>query len=171
MRKRRDNRLAVVVATLLTFAVIGFLVDRYGSSPSEAPQAYDASAGNMQASFQHAVSLLDARHYEQAVDAFHEILMVQPEMPEANVNMGFSLIGLQQYELARQFFQGTIDLRPSQHNAYYGLAVAHEGLGKLDEAVVAMRTYAHLTPENDPYLRKAESAIWEWEAELSGSAQ
>ena len=171
MRKRRDNRLALVVATLLTFAAIGFLVDRRGSSPSEARQTYDASAGNLQASFQYAVSLLNAGHHEQAVDAFHKVLMMQPDLPEANVNMGFSLIGLQRYELARQYFQSTIDLRPSQRNAYYGLAVAHEGVGELNEAIVAMRTYAHLTPENDPYLRKAESAIWEWEAELSEGAQ
>jgi tetratricopeptide (TPR) repeat protein len=169
VKQRRDNRLALVVATLLTFAVIGFVIDRQGSRP--ATQMDDASAGDLRASFQVAVSLLNARQYEQAADAFHQVLMLQPEMPEANVNMGFSLIGLQRYELARQFFQTAADLRPAQRNAYYGLAVAHEGLGKLDEAVVAMRTYAHLTPENDPYLRKAESAIWEWEAELSGSVQ
>ena len=169
MKQRRDNRLVLVIATLLTFAVIGFVIDRQGSR--SATQMDDASAGNLQASFQFAVSLLNARHYEQAADAFDKVLMLHPEMPEANVNMGFSLIGLQRYELARQFFQIAADLRPAQRNAYYGLAVAHEGLGKLDEAVVAMRTYAHLTPEDDPYLRKAESAIWEWEAELSGSAQ
>lgn len=169
MKRRRDKRFALVVATLLTFAVIGFLIDRQGSRP--AAQMDDTSSGNLQASFQVAVSLLNVRHYEQAAGAFRKVLMLHPEMPEANVNMGFSLIGLQRYELARQYFQTAADLRPAQRNAYYGIAVANEGLGKLNEAVVAMRTYAHLTPEDDPYLRKAESAIWEWEAELSGSAQ
>ena len=173
MTKRIDKRLALVVATLLTLGVIGLLLDQYGSSLSEAPQTDDASASarGLEASFQYAVSLLNAKHYEQAVDAFHEVLMLRPEMPEANVNMGFSLIGLQRYELARQFFQNTIDLRPSQHNAYYGLAVAHEGVGELNEAIKAMRIYVHLAPENDPYRRKAESALWEWDAELAEAAQ
>lgn len=171
MTKRIDKRLTLVVATLLTLGAIGFLVDRYGSSLSGAPQTNDANARGLEASFQYAVSLLNAKHYEQAVDAFHEVLMLRPEMPEANVNMGFSLIGLQRYELARQFFQNTIDLRPSQHNAYYGLAVAHEGVGELNEAIKAMRIYVHLAPENDSFRRKAESAIWEWEAEFAETVQ
>jgi tetratricopeptide (TPR) repeat protein len=141
-----------------------------GAADSEPEaQTYDASAGDLQASFQYAVALLNARHYEQAVDAFHKVLMLQSEMPEANVNMGFSLLGLQRYELARQYFQNTIDLRPEQRNAYYGLAVAHEGLAGLNEAIRAMRIYVHLGQENDPYRRKAESALWEWEAELAES--
>lgn len=171
MRKRRDKRLALVAAALVTFAAVGFLIDRQGGGPIAATNVHDASAGDVQASFHYAVALLDARHYEQAVDAFDEVLMLRPEMPEANVNMGFSLLGLQRYELARQFFQTAVDLRPAQRNAYYGLAVVHEGLGELGEAIAAMRTYAHLAPENDPYLRKAESAIWEWEAQLSEAAQ
>ena len=34
-------------------------------------------------------------------------------------------------------------------------------------AVGAMRTYVHLTKPNDPYLRKAQAALWEWEAALA----
>ena len=28
----------------------------------------------------------------------------------------------------------------------------------------AMRTYAHLAPKDDPFRRKAEAALWEWES-------
>jgi hypothetical protein len=28
-----------------------------------------------------------------------------------------------------------------------------------------MRTYAHLAPKDDPFRRKAEAALWEWQAE------
>jgi len=195
---RKDNRLALVIATLLTFAAIGFLIDRHGSRETAAvntqydasvessfdermytmlttgganpqPPLPDAGTDDLQASFQNAAALLNARHFEQAVDAFHKVLMLQPEMPEAHVNMGFSLIGLQRYEMARQFFQNAIDIRPAQRNAYYGLAVAHEGLDALHEAIAAMRIYVHLVSQNDPFLRKAESALWEWQAELGES--
>jgi len=30
-----------------------------------------------------------------------------------------------------------------------------------------MQAYLHVAEENDPYRRKAESAIWEWEAALA----
>jgi len=200
VRKRKDNRLALVIATLLAFAAIGFLIDRHGDEEIVAVNTqYDASddslfdermynmlttgganpqpllpgagADDVHASFQNAAALLNARHYEQAVDAFHKVLMLQPEMPEAHVNMGFALIGLQRDEMARQFFQNAIDIRPAQGNAYYGLAVAHEGIGALQEAIDAMRIYVHLAPPNDPFRRKAESALWEWEAELGESVR
>ena len=51
--------------------------------------------------------------------------------------------------------------------AYYGLAVAYEGLGDLRQAVAAMRAYAHVADGDEQYRRKAEAAIWEWEAALT----
>jgi tetratricopeptide (TPR) repeat protein len=87
-------------------------------------------------------------------------------MPEAHVNMGFALIGLGQHAPARDFFDSALALRDDQLNAYYGLAEALEGLGDLPGAVGAMRTYAHLAAPDDPYRRKAEAALWEWEEQL-----
>jgi hypothetical protein len=58
-------------------------------------------------------------------------------------------------------------LRPNQVNAYYGLAVALEGLGDTAGALGAMRVYVHRSPPDDPYLRKAQAALWEWEAALA----
>ena len=92
-------------------------------------------------------------------------------MPEAHVNMGFALLGLEEFEAARSFFDTATNLRPEQTNAYYGLAVAHEGLGDLRLAVAAMRTYTHVADGDDQYRRKAEAAIWEWEAELTAEEQ
>ena len=70
-------------------------------------------------------------------------------------------------EAARSFFDTASSLRPAQANAYYGLAVASEGLGDLAQARTAMKAYLHVADGNDPYRRKAESAIWEWEAALA----
>ena len=39
---------------------------------------------------------------------------------------------------------GAMALNPSQANAYYGLALAHEAAGDLDLATGAMRSYLHL---------------------------
>ncbi len=111
--------------------------------------------------------MLDAKNYGQALAAFHRVLELSPEMPEAHVNAGFALIGLRRYSVAREFFEGALALRKDQVNAYYGLAEALEGLNDLPAALGAMRTYLHLAHQDDPYRRKAESAVWEWESEIN----
>ena len=117
--------------------------------------------------FQQGVSLLNAKQYEHALTAFHRVIELAPDMPEAHVNAGFALIGLRHFAVAQDFFEGAIALRSDQVNAYYGLAEALEGLNDLPGALGAMRTYLHLAPADDPFRRKAESAIWEWETKIA----
>ena len=111
-------------------------------------------------------ALLNAKQYDAAARELHRVLELAPQMPEAHANMGFAMIGLQRYDLARDFFDGAIALRRDQLNAYFGLAVALEGLHDLPGALGAMRTYVHLSNADDPYVRKANAAIWEWEQEM-----
>lgn len=116
--------------------------------------------------FAQAVALLNNQQYEAAANELHRVLELAPQMPEAHVNMGFAMIGVQRYALARDFFTAAIDLNKNQHNAYFGLAEALEGLNDLPGALGAMRSYVHLSKADDAFLRKANSAIWEWEERL-----
>jgi len=115
------------------------------------------------------VAMLHARRYDYAITALHRVLELAPRMPEAYVNMGFALLGKGEHRAARDFFQAAIDLRPYQHNAYWGLAVALEGLGDLEGAMGAMRTFIHLAPSDprtEAFVRKARAALWEWDSRL-----
>lgn len=116
--------------------------------------------------FQQAVAMLHAKQYDYAIMALDSVLEMSPDMPEAYVNMGYAFIGLEEYGPATKAFERAIDLRLSQYNAFYGMAVALEGLGEYEAALGAMRSYIHLAPPNDPYITKARSALWEWEAKL-----
>ena len=116
--------------------------------------------------FQQAIAMLHAKEYDFAIKALHRVIELAPEMPEAYVNMGYALIGKQDYKAAADFFNGATELKPYQANAYWGLAVSLEQLGELEAALGAMRTFIHLSPPNDPFLRKARSALWEWESTL-----
>ena len=122
--------------------------------------------------FAKGVALLNSRQYEAAASQLHRVLELAPKMPEAHVNMGFALLGLQRYDMAKTSFENATELRRDQLNAYFGLAVALEGLQDLQGALGAMRSYVHLSKVDDPYVRKANAAIWEWEEELKkvGSA-
>ena len=90
-------------------------------------------------------------------------------MPEAHVNMGYAMLGLMRFSAARDFFSGAIELRPAQANAYYGLALALDGLNDRPGALGAMRTFVHLAKPDDAFVRKARSALWEWQAEAAQS--
>ena len=115
--------------------------------------------------------MLHAGQHLYALQALERVLEIAPNLPEAHVNAGFALIGLAEHRRAQGHFQQAIDLRPSQINAYYGLALSLEGFGELDGALGAMRTFVHLADEGDPHVRRAWSAIWEWETERSAIAR
>lgn len=121
--------------------------------------------------FQQGVIMLHAKQHEHAMTAFHRVLELDPAMPEAHVNMGFALIGLERYSAARDFFESALALRKEQINSYYGLAVALDGLRDRPGAIGAMRTFVHLSTPDDPYLRKAQAALWEWDAERKTTGQ
>jgi Flp pilus assembly protein TadD len=127
--------------------------------------AVEARSSEVRARFEQAVVMLHGRQYEHAVAALHRVIELEPTLPEAHVNMGYAMLGLGRPGAARDFFEGATALRPGQANAYYGLAMALEASGDMAAATGAMRTFIHLTPADDPYVRKARAALWEWQQE------
>jgi tetratricopeptide (TPR) repeat protein len=117
--------------------------------------------------FREGVLMLQTKRYDQALAAFHRVLEFDPEMPEAYVNAGFALLGLRQYKAAADFFDTATTLRPNQMNAYFGLGEALQEMGDKQGALQAMETYMHRSKPDDPFRRKAESAVWELREELS----
>ena len=156
---KKDLRLTSLLVAVAAITVFGVLI---AVVPGAGPRA--ASSPEVAARFSQGVVMLHAKQYEHALTAFHRVLELDPAMPEAHVNAGFALLGMGEPAAARDFFRSALELRARQLNAYYGLAVAYERLGDLAAARGAMRTYAHLAPKDDPFRRKAEAALWEWQA-------
>lgn len=129
--------------------------------------AEQARRAELEARFAQGVTMLHAKKYEFAALAWHRVLQLAPKLPEAHVNMGFTMLGLERYDVAEDFFSSAIELRPMQANAYYGMAEALDAQHDRHGALGAMRTYLHLAAPDDPFVRKAQSAIWEWEEALA----
>ena len=176
---RGDVRGRAIALTLAAVAALGVLLayvsdDSRGTPVANslaAPEPAHDHANQMRKAeldrrFASGVVLLNTKKFDLAASEFHRVLELAPKMPEAHTNMGFALVGTQRYALAKDFFNSAIDLNPGQLNAYYGLAIALEGLQDLAGALGAMRSYAHLSTADDPYLAKANAAIWEWDGEL-----
>ncbi len=172
-----ENRL--VLFSLLAVLAIGGVVARLSYDAPRTVQSLrtiplqpslpddPAIAHEVQVRFDQGVALLHAKQFEYAETALSRVVELAPNLPEGFVNLGFAILEQKRYEEAGELFNTAINLRPEQANAYWGLALALEGLKDLEGALGAMRSYIHLsTIPNDPFLPKARSALWEWEAQL-----
>lgn len=119
--------------------------------------------------FQQGIAMLQQGQSEFAAAAFSRVVALNPRLSDAHVNLGFSLLGMKEFNQARDHFDYAASLSPTQGNAYYGLAMAAEGMGDLRLAISGMRTFLHMAKKaNTPeiYINRARSALWEWEARL-----
>ncbi len=166
-----------VAVVLIIIGLVSFLINNSDLVPATQPallnknaspanQAGDRRLHELQVRFDQAIALLHAKQYEYAVTALDQVIALAPKLPEAYVNMGFALLGLEQYESAGNAFNKATELKVDQTNAYWGLALSLEGLKDYEAALGAMRSYIHLSTPDDPFLPKARSALWEWEARL-----
>lgn len=167
----RDRRLIGLAMTFAVIAVGGALLSVVPRSVKDdlpgpaAVHARQARTAEIDQRFAQAVIMLHSRQFEHAATALHRVLELAPDMPEAHVNMGYAMIGLERYSVARDFFESATVLRPQQANAYYGLALALDALRDRPGARGAMRTFIHLSAPDAPFVKKAKAAIWEWESE------
>ncbi len=141
---------------------------RFGELLQLRPPSEGAREAELKMRFEQGVAMLHMRQHEYAAMAFHRVLAIAPNMPEAHVNMGFALIGLEQWGTAKSFFETAIGLRREQINAYYGLAMTLEALGDMPGAMGAMQVYLHRSPPDDPFRPRAEAAMWEWRSAAQG---
>ena len=137
-------------------------------NPKLDPQGHqnEARSKEIDTRFKQAAAMLHARQYDYAIKALHRVLELSPRMPEAHTNMGFALIGLEEYKAAADFFDTATTLQPQQHNAYYGLALAYEGQQNYLLALSAMESFIHLVDDTNPYKKKAHAAVWEWREKI-----
>jgi predicted Zn-dependent protease len=174
--KRRTVIPVAIAMTVLGGALLSTWLTREPSVPAAetaattAPHEFldDEQARRAHQSFQQGVAMLQAGQFEYAVTALHEVLAIYPALPEAHVNMGYALLGAGEPGAATDFFNTATDLRPSLHNAYYGLALAERENGNDKAALAAMQAYTHLAAENERHLERAKEFIWELQAKTRG---
>lgn len=176
-RARADRRLPALAGTAVAVVLAGAFI-AWLNAPPRAPQTELSTVigltpdqqTELRARFNQGVLMLHAKQHEHALTAFDRVLQIAPKLPEGHVNVGYALLALQRWQEAAAAFSRAIELRPHQINAYYGLAVALDASGDRAGAIGAMRSYAHLAPADDPFRRKADAALWEWEADSARRA-
>jgi tetratricopeptide (TPR) repeat protein len=174
-RKRpviKSRYLKVSLLLIVAIAGLGWLLNGWMTKPQSATTPLNSIEplrhNDLDQLFTKAVRHMQLGEYELAVNLWHQITLINPAIPEVKVNMGFSLFELGQFETARDFFISAMQQNDFQANAYYGLAITSEKMGDLEGALGAMKSYIHLAQneEDQPFIRKARSALWEWETQL-----
>lgn len=181
MKKKRDIRMRVLALTAVVVSALALLIQHLPIDNQQVTPVTPKFDSNQHAKqqkqveidgrFEQAVLMLHAEQYDYAVTALHRVLELAPNMPEAHVNMGFALLGTGNYQAAHDFFHSAIALRPTQNNAYWGLAVTLEALCDIEGAMGAMRTFIHLGEPENKFMTRAKSALWEWETMQNKNSQ
>ena len=164
----RGARRWVRPLALVALLGLGLFIAQSPSPPTLEPAEHTRVklAEEVRRRFDQSVVMLHAKQHEHALVALERLLELAPNMPEAHVNMGFALLGMQRSAQAQAAFERAMALRSNQANAYYGLALTYEQQGDLELALGAMRSYLHLSRKDDGYQAKARAALWEWEQRL-----
>ena len=170
-KKSRIIPLAVILALVIFLG--GALLNHWLTQPiTAAPElktveAPSSPVSEFDALFSQAVNYMQTGEYEQALKYWHRALVVNPAVAEVRVNMGFTLIEMGNYKAACKSFNDALEQNEYQANAYYGLAICNEESGNLEAALGYMKSFVHLAqPQDQAFLSKARSAIWEWESSL-----
>lgn len=167
----RKNRLAFysVIALMVISASLlgGWLINSAIKSPEyseiRTPQT-NPQQSVIDEHFNMALSYMQEKKYPQAVYVWNQLLLINDRIPDVHVNQGFSLFEMGHIIPASEHFQRALELNSFQVNAYYGLAICLEKMEDMEAAMGAMRSFIHLADDNDPFIRKARSALWEWES-------
>lgn len=174
MKAIRDVRVPVLGLTVIAIGLLGYLVTQPWYK-NELPGAGNLSGGAGQSSvaqidpdFIAGIAQLQAGNAEAALASFKSFSVRAPQVPEAQVNLGFTYLKLVRLEQAEAAFQRALQIRPMQANAYYGLGLVYEHHNDLELARGAMRSFIHLSDDSNPYVRLAKSALWEWEQHPMG---
>ncbi|WP_448191353.1 tetratricopeptide repeat protein [Azospirillum sp. sgz301742] len=136
------------------------------AAPTPAP-APAPGADPFREYFESGVEYMRQGRAHEALVSFNAASHLRPHVPEVFVNIGFAHEALGNHQNAAEAFDRALEINPSQANAYYGLAMALEGMERMEEALGAMRTFEHLLPKDEQKFRRlASGAIWEWESAL-----
>lgn len=173
--RRRVSHVKAAGSVLIVIVVVGlFLEFMPGNGPQIGTVAERVASGRATPFGQAFARGIDAMRLGDAASAaiaFDEARVINPHIAEAHINLGFAYLAMKRTRDAAGAFDRALTIDPAKVNAYYGLGSALEAEGDRTGAIGAMRSFVHLTAADDPFRRKALSALWEWESAEKGDGQ
>ena len=176
VRRRRRTHLLAAASILAVIVAVALILEILPSSgpkvtPASPKQTASDTVTPFGEAFARGIEAMRLGDAHTAALAFDEARAINPHIAEAHINLGFAFLVMERPREAATAFDRALSIDPQKTNAYYGLGVALDSAGDREGAMGAMRSYVHLTAEDDPFRRKALSALWEWEAAKKSEKQ
>lgn len=96
-------------------------------------------------------SFYDEGMIDKAIDAFKEVLTIDPEEPEANYNLGNAYADKEMFDEAIAMYKNTVEYNPEFVDAYLNLSMLYLDLDLIDEAISLCKHAVNTNP-NDAFL-------------------
>jgi tetratricopeptide (TPR) repeat protein len=96
-----------------------------------------AKAEKLQAAAGAAITALNAKQYDEAINQFNQVVALSPECLECYLNLGTAHAAKQQYGEAEAAYKKAIELKPDSGEAYTGLTNIYNAQKKFDLAADA----------------------------------
>jgi type II secretory pathway predicted ATPase ExeA/tetratricopeptide (TPR) repeat protein len=133
-------------------------------SPLEAEtmirKAVEADPKNIRAYFNLGKIYTQTKKYAQAIDAYLNVVALNPNLSDAFFNLGFIYATTGNYKEAESVFARVVQLMPTYlDKALFNLALVQERLGKKQESLANLKKALTVRPENkkvQAYLKQVE---------------
>ncbi|HMP66885.1 MAG TPA: tetratricopeptide repeat protein [Pyrinomonadaceae bacterium] len=116
-------------------------------------RAVKAEPGNIAHSAGYGAALVQAKRYDEAITELRKVSKVSPEHATVRANLALALFQARRYAEAKIEFRRLLDLQPDLVVGYYFLAICHDNLGELMDA---MANYQEFIRRADPEKNKEE---------------
>ncbi|MBR9980739.1 MAG: AAA family ATPase [Desulfatitalea sp.] len=140
-------------ATLYSQALVGRAQEVATQSPDQArgmlERAIAAYPANALAYFELGKLYSRGQDYPRAIDAYQNVLRLDPTLPEAYFNLGFLFATTGQYESAERMFARVVQMKPDYlDKALFNLAIVQRKRGKNRESVANLEEALAIRPDN-----------------------
>jgi tetratricopeptide (TPR) repeat protein len=98
--------------------------------------------------FQQGISYANQKKFDQAIEAYRELLKIEPKHPSALHNLGAALGNTRRHQEALEAFEAAVKLSPSQAQFHASLGGAYMSLRRWDESLAALNESVRLDPTN-----------------------
>jgi len=85
--------------------------------------------------------------HDDAIDAYHQALRIDPEMPNAWYNLGHAYYRLNRHDDAIVAYRLALRINPEMASAWYNLGAVYAKLNRYDDAIDAYLQAQRLDPE------------------------
>lgn len=116
-------------------------------------RAVRAEPNNITHSIGYGAALVQAKRYDEAITELRKVSEISPEHATVRANLALALFQARRYAEARIEFRRLLDLQPDLVVGYYFLAICHDNLGELMDA---MANYQEFIRRADPEKNKEE---------------